>query len=1431
VRSVYVLVLSAIWFFFVFVHILHFFIDFAPQNANDGEVTCDVCKTFLHFTPRLISRTCQALISQLSVLSRGISDRIAAPIEKKAGGLFSLGSKAGTGSAAAGATDFLVYVQAGISDVVQYANRLGAKHRQLKQIIAEKDTELQSKQMKIIELTSQNSSLAFQSLITSGNEALAVSQHEALAASQQRAQSATQQMQQKHQDQADAVLMAGLANQLQQLQLAKQASDKALHARIADLNAAREKCDMARIASESQVTVLQRKLQDTDVLLQQAAARCVVLEDACLQYSKSSLSDDMSKKDAKLALLERELASAAEALASCRIFADSKSQTDAKNAQLERELASAVDELAALKNTSAAAVAAGEQQCRALQNQLSEIKSSLEAEVAGKADAEARAAAAVTARVQAEKTLAARNEDAARERKDAGDSILRLMAEVHAAGKWAKLKNDGDVAIAQLQQQLSASNSSHALAQSASAAAYAALEEKERELQRRLQNTLSELAAVTASKLDADAVIQQLQQQLIACDEAHAASESAAAAALAFNQSKYDALQQQLTDVEGLLSVESHGKADAETRFENALIAGDQVVAEFAAFKESSRRSALDAETKFNLLQQELLSSQDAVAAAHARIGEKDVELEALSIEIQKLLRLKADAEADATASLSARLQAEANVINAEGRIQQLNAAADVRSRAEADLDARLREMTRSKEAVETVVLQLQQQIIGLENARDATALNAAAAEAASAAALASRLEIEAVLQSELKDSQKALAAIQILQASTAAALSSSEEKVDAYQAKLQEAAAEMASLSEIAFVKAADSNAKISELQRELKISRDARDHLSAALTASEDTNAALQKQLKVIDELRRELNGSRDALAFSKAETAAAIASNEEKNISLQNCIKQIDELSELKTEHEAKIAAAAVARTQLEATVSARTQAAAKAKQDAEATLNWLKSVETECQRLTAAAECRSRADAELAARFTAISNAEGSADCLIVELQQHLASSQDAYQSAATAAVAALASIHSKHPADQRHGRDGEDLEAINLFLQDVQARHEKSELQCRALQNQLSEIKSLLEAEVAGKADAEARAAAAVTARVQSEAALEEAKSSILRLGSDFIAADKLAALKQDAEAKIVLLEREVSSLRDALSLAQSSLSAALASNAAAEQAMQARAAECEESMRKALSAEDRVSAAHAATASAREREAALQEQLKATKSALAAAEAAAASAAASSKENEVQLLSKQMQISVRCDTALQELDEIKSQFVSIQQKLAAAEKALALSQAGEAAATSSCAEKDVALKARQNEIEELLRMNAAAEGQFLASIRDVEQAKSISEHAEARVSSMSKALEQAKSAAAHAEVQMAAAVADKEMAEGKLAARTQAALKKQAALEATIESLTATISEQSNLRAQYKRDADVKIAVLHEELASAERKIAFFQEQLAKAGL
>ena len=59
----------------------------------------------------------------------------------------------------------------------------------------------------------------------------------------------------------------------------------------------------------------------------------------------------------------------------------------------------------------------------------------------------------------------------------------------------------------------------------------------------------------------------------------------------------------------------------------------------------------------------------------------------------------------------------------------------------------------------------------------------------------------------------------------------------------------------------------------------------------------------------------------------------------------------------------------------------------------------------------------------------------------------------------------------------------------------------------------------------------------------------------------------------------------------------------------------------------------------------------------------------------------------------------------------------------------------------------------------------------------------------------------------------------------------QAALEATIESLTATISEQSNLRAQYKRDADVKIAVLQEEVASAERKIAFFQEQLAKAGL
>ncbi len=158
-----------------------------------------------------------------------------------------------------------------------------------------------------------------------------------------------------------------------------------------------------------------------------------------------------------------------------------------------------------------------------------------------------------------------------------------------------------------------ASNSSHALAQSASAVAFAALEENERELQHRLQNTLSELAAVTSSKFEADAVIQQLQQQLVACDEAHAASESAAAAALAFNQSEYDALQQQLTDVEGLLSVESLGKADAELRFDNALIAGDQVVAEFAAFKELSWKSAFDAETKSNLLQQELLSSQNAV--------------------------------------------------------------------------------------------------------------------------------------------------------------------------------------------------------------------------------------------------------------------------------------------------------------------------------------------------------------------------------------------------------------------------------------------------------------------------------------------------------------------------------------------------------------------------------------------------------------------------------------------------------------------------------------------------------------------------------------------------------------------------------------------------------------------------------------------------
>ena len=256
-----------------------------------------------------------------------------------------------------------------------------------------------------------------------------------------------------------------------------------------------------------------------------------------------------------------------------------------------------------------------------------------------------------------------------------------------------------------------------------------------------------------------------------------------------------------------------------------------------------------------------------------------------------------------------------------------------------------------------------------------------------------------------------------------------------------------------------------------------------------------------------------------------------------------------------------------------------------------------------------------------------------------------------------------------------------------------------------------------------------------------------------------------------------------------------------------------------------------VTAAHAATASAREREASLEVQLKATESALAAAETAAASAAASFKEKEVQLLSKQMQTSVRCDSALQEVDETKRQFTLIQHELAAAEQALALSQAVEAAATSSCSEKDVALKNRQNEIEELLRMNAAAQGQFLASIRDVEHAKSTSEQAEARVSSMSKALERAKSDAAHAEVQMAAAVADKEVAEGKLAARTQAALRKQAALEATIESLTATISEQSNLRAQYKKDADVRIAILQEELASAGRKIAFFQEQLAKAGL
>jgi hypothetical protein len=561
-------------------------------------------------------------------------------LERKSGGLFSFRSSA---SGDVGTADVLHAAQANLANVLEQAQLLERKQRQFKACMSEmndKVAESLGSQMKIIQLTAQNTALLAQVMSSTAPSSHQLHNSDG---SNPSGQPLAVHLQQKQNQQNDDARFASLSLQLQKLQDENVASEKAAHSKISELISARDKAAQLLIASEGRVTFLECKLVETDSLLQKSAARCAALEEA-----------------ASMQLLQRQPVQRDPDVFKCN--ADDDSKID----QLQRALAAAEEALAVSKSSAAAALAANELKHAVLQNRLAEAEAALTAEAAGKADAEKRAAAAVSARAQVESVLASRTEAAARAQAEAESSISRLMSDLNDARKWAKHKNDADAKLALLQREVEVLNQDLAASRESLAAARTACEEQQVVLQSRskeiedLVRTKADAETRLAAAGSASASIEEKNASLLARLKASMIEHAALSARVVDAESRVLELQQQLAASEHARAAAEHALATSESKFAAALAQSEEK-------RLTISQLSCESETKILELQQQLVAAENAQAGAERALAELESTTAGdLALRHKKMAALEGRLKASDTALAAAQASAAAAAASAK---------------------------------------------------------------------------------------------------------------------------------------------------------------------------------------------------------------------------------------------------------------------------------------------------------------------------------------------------------------------------------------------------------------------------------------------------------------------------------------------------------------------------------------------------------------------------------------------------------------------------------------------------------------------------------------------------------------------------------------------------------------------------------------------
>ena len=335
--------------------------------------------------------------------------------------------------------------------------------------------------------------------------------------------------------------------------------------------------------------------------------------------------------------------------------------------------------------------------------------------------------------------------------------------------------------------------------------------------------------AILNSKGDIGPLIAQLQQHLSDASGAQAASQSAAASALALNHSKCVALQRQMNETEGLLAIESIGKADSIKKLKEvehmlATEASSKIDAEARA--SAALITIAQIEAKIAVLSGQAM--EDA-AASNRKIAQLEREMAALDEGVLRS-RLK-EVESALAAEAAGRVDAEARA----------DAASNARQLAECELSLLVESSSKAKADVDASFSRLQSDFVAVSK-------ELSASQASFSDLSASSKEKQAALETRLKIVEEMLAVEVAGKAEAVTSISSIAMARDKAEAALSSSVA--------AACKAkAEVDAQKTQLQRDLAAAEEAlaasKGSAAAALVAHEQEIATLQSQMMEVEGL----------------------------------------------------------------------------------------------------------------------------------------------------------------------------------------------------------------------------------------------------------------------------------------------------------------------------------------------------------------------------------------------------------------------------------------------------------------------------------------------------------------------------------------------------------------------------------------------------